>query len=99
MFWSLFLNKVPGLKACNFVKKEVLTQVFSCKYCEIFKITFFEEHLRTAASSVMSDIILFQENESYSFRMCFNMVRRNIETKKIGEKNRYFTNRLEKKSE
>ena len=26
------------------------TQVFSCEYCEIFKNTYFEEHLRTAAS-------------------------------------------------
>ena len=25
-------------------------QVFSCKYCEIFKNTYFEEHLGTAAS-------------------------------------------------
>ena len=35
---SLF-NKVTGLK------------VFPCEYCEIFKNTYFEEHLRTAASS------------------------------------------------
>ena len=26
------------------------TQVFSCEYCEIFKNTYFEEHLRTVAS-------------------------------------------------
>ena len=24
--------------------------MFSCEYCEIFKNTYFEEHLRTAAS-------------------------------------------------
>ena len=30
---SIFLIKVP-------------TQMFSCEYCEIFKNTFFEEHLR-----------------------------------------------------
>ena len=28
--------------------KENPPQVFSCKYCEIFKNTYFEEHLRTA---------------------------------------------------
>ena len=28
-------------KACNFIKKETLTQVFSCEFCEIFKNTFF----------------------------------------------------------
>ena len=26
------------------------SQVFSCKYCKIFKKNYFEEHLRTAAS-------------------------------------------------
>ena len=31
------------------------TQVFSCKYCEIFKNTYFEEHLRTAASALGKD--------------------------------------------
>ena len=31
-------------KACNFIKKETLAQVFSCKFCEIFKNTFFTEH-------------------------------------------------------
>ena len=33
-----------GLQACNFVK-ETPAQVFSCEYCEIFKSTYFEEHL------------------------------------------------------
>ena len=37
---SLFKN-VAGLKACIFIKKEIPTQVFSCKYCEIFKNNFF----------------------------------------------------------
>ena len=36
----------PG---CTFVKKETLAQVFSCKFCEICKKTYFEKHLRTAA--------------------------------------------------
>ena len=33
-----------------FQQKEVATQVFSCEYCKHFKKTYFEEHLRTAAS-------------------------------------------------
>ena len=41
---SLF-NKVAGLKACIFNNKETPTQVFSCEYCEIFKNSFFIEHL------------------------------------------------------
>ena len=44
---SLFLNKVAGLRtqACNFIKKETLALVFSCEFCEIYKNTFFTEHL------------------------------------------------------
>ena len=39
-------------KACNFIKKETLTQVFSCEFCEISKNTFFTEHLRATASEM-----------------------------------------------
>ena len=46
-FWqSLFFNKNSVIQACNFIKKEALTQLFSCESCEIFKIHFFIEHLR-----------------------------------------------------
>ena len=38
--WSLFL-----------IKFQIFRQVFSCEYCEIFKNTYFEEHLRTTASA------------------------------------------------
>ena len=36
----------------SFIKKETLAQVFSCKFCEISKNTFFTEHLWTTASNV-----------------------------------------------
>ena len=39
MLESLF-NKDAGLQACNFIKKETPTQMFSCESCEIFKNTF-----------------------------------------------------------
>ena len=32
--------------ACNFIKKKTLEQVFSSKFCEIFKNNVFIEHLR-----------------------------------------------------
>ena len=35
---------------CNFIKKETLVQVFSCKFCEISKNIIFTEHLWTTAS-------------------------------------------------
>ena len=49
----IFKNKVAGLQACNFIKKETLAQVLSCEFCEIFKKTFFTEHLWTTASIVI----------------------------------------------
>ena len=49
---SLFFNKIAGLKACNFIKKETLTQVFFCEFCEISKNTFSKEHLGTTASEM-----------------------------------------------
>ena len=49
----IFLNKVAGLQACNFIKKEALAQVLSYEFFEIFKNTFFTEHLWTAASIII----------------------------------------------
>ena len=53
-FWSCFMWFFSDSKlrsshrrcsmwpqACNFIKKETLTQVFSCEFCESFKNTFF----------------------------------------------------------
>ena len=33
----------------NFIKKETLAQVFSCKFCEITEDIFFTEHLWASA--------------------------------------------------
>ena len=41
----MFVNKVVAYLTCAYLK----TQMFSCKYCKIFKKKYFEEHLRTAA--------------------------------------------------
>ena len=38
-------NKVAELKACNFIKKETPTQVFSCEYGKLFKNSLFVKHL------------------------------------------------------
>ena len=38
------------IKACNFIKKESLAQVFSCKFCKISKNTFFHRTPQVAAS-------------------------------------------------
>ena len=50
--WNYFLiNYRPG--GLGFYSKETPTQVLSCEYCKIFKKTYFEEHLRTAASALL----------------------------------------------
>ena len=49
----LIFNKIAGLRPATSLKKEALAslaQLFSCEFCEIFKNTFFIEHLRKAAS-------------------------------------------------
>ena len=47
-----FLTKLQTSSVCNFIKKETLEQLFSCKFCEISKNTFFIEHLRATASAL-----------------------------------------------
>ena len=44
---SLFFNKVASLrpKACNFVKKETLAQVFPVNFAKFQKTPFLTEHL------------------------------------------------------
>ena len=42
----LLLTFLGQPQACNFIKKEVLAQLFSCEFCEIFNNTFFTETLR-----------------------------------------------------
>ena len=43
----------------SFYWKETSAQAFSCEYWKIFKNTYFEEHLRTAASDVRRVTVSF----------------------------------------
>ena len=45
------LSKAAGRRPATLLKK-TLTQMLSCKYYEISKSTYFQEHLYTAASKV-----------------------------------------------
>ena len=45
-------GSVKKAEACNFIKKETLTQVFSCEFCEISKNTFLYRTPLVAASVV-----------------------------------------------
>ena len=50
---GLFLIKLQA-STCNFIKKQTLTQAFSCEFCEIFKNILFVEHFRVTASFQIS---------------------------------------------
>ena len=62
MLQSLF-NKIAGLMVCNFSKKKkkTLEQVFSCKFSEIFKISFVE-HARADAWLKWTKKIIFTKS-------------------------------------
>ena len=42
------------MRACNFIKKETLAQLFSCEFYEISKNTFFTEHLKETLAQLFS---------------------------------------------
>ena len=53
---TIFTGK---LQTCNFIKKRLQHRYFpalSSEYCEIFKNTYFEEHLLTAASDFFKQL-------------------------------------------
>ena len=56
---ELLFNIVAGLEDCNSIKKR-FPHVLSCEYCEIFKKTYFEEYLRTAASVLLTVKLLIK---------------------------------------
>ena len=62
---SLFFKKVAGVrpKACNFIKKETVAQVFSCEFWEISKNTFSTEHVWATGSIIRLNNV-FQEMKS-----------------------------------
>ena len=43
----------------NFIKKEILVQVFSCEFCEISENTFFTEHLYATVSFLPNEFTNF----------------------------------------
>ena len=47
--WNILNWSVSQL---NFIKKKARAQVFSCKFCEIYKNIFFTKHLQATASKL-----------------------------------------------
>ena len=74
----MFCKKgVPRIfaKACNFIKKETLTQVFPCEFCEISKNAFSYRTPPVAASGLAyryeTIIEDFKQFQSFKFETSF----------------------------
>ena len=52
---SLFFNKVAGLRPASLLKKETLTQMFSCEFREVSKDTFSQN---TSRHSVIKRMVI-----------------------------------------
>ena len=51
VFYKKTVNKdIAKFTGKHLCQNETVVQVFSCEFCDIFKNTFFIEHLRTTAS-------------------------------------------------
>ena len=57
-------------RACNFIKKETLAQVFSCEFCEISKNTFFTEYLLATGSRGCMNDLKIVNNEDLGNGFC-----------------------------
>ena len=62
--WSPFLIKIQAFKPGTLLKRDPNTGD-SSEYCEIFKNTYFEEHLRTAPSEIKNVFILISKFRKY----------------------------------
>ena len=60
-----FLRKLQA-SACNFIKKEILSQLFSCE--GVFKNTFLTEHLWVTASMFLYRKVIFRFNKIHCRR-------------------------------
>ena len=63
--WSFFLIKLQDFRPITLLK-ETRTQVFSCEYYNIFKNTYFEKHLPTAASVNCNKFYRATENQYWN---------------------------------
>ena len=75
--WSLFLIKLQGLRPAILLKRDS-TQVFSCEYCEIFKNTYFEEHLRRGKRLLLWVNVRDQDLRPLTFLLWWNITRKYV---------------------
>ena len=65
-FFIVYLQKQPPEgsiaevpEACNLIEKEIPSQMFSTEFWEMFRNTYFVEHLETAASVSLTGCLHF----------------------------------------
>ena len=76
--WSLFLIKLQPFRSATLLK-ETPTQLFSCDYCEIFKNTYFEEHLGRAASVYSKGLLKYKNCvKKICFQKVFEFIKKSV---------------------
>ena len=73
--WIYYSRASEAVTGRRFIKKlflktftkQILTKVFSSEFCEIFKNTYFIEHLRTTASRTLSEVFITLFSQTFSF--------------------------------
>ena len=84
---SLF-NKVVCLNACNLIKKETPTQMFSCENCETFKNTFFYRTPLVVASEEETRKKLKPEDGIYS-KANIGFISKSLRILRISKRRKY----------
>ena len=62
----------------SYRKTPVLESLFNSEYCKIFKITYFEEHLQTAASENVFIKIIHKEKKKPFFSALISETSENV---------------------
>ena len=71
--------------------------MFSCEFCEIFKRTFFTEHLRTTITTVECEILKVKKTSVKTIQMGLYSVFLNVPMKYVQEKEKRKRNLIVKK--
>ena len=66
----VFLKISQNSQENSFIKNETLAQMFSCQFCDIFRNTFFTEHLQGVASALFWVEMKMSTRQFLEFRLC-----------------------------
>ena len=76
--WSLPLNKVAGLKACNFIKKRLQHRCLPVKFAKFLRTPFFTEYLLWLLLNGNFSLVRLHNNKNqhyfFLFLPCFKYI-------------------------